>query len=63
MIAVKAVKKEGVLFTNTDLEFENEGTDLFGDTLYIYYGAADSLIAAASVSLSALLIYTYKDGK
>ena len=31
------------------------GTALFGDTLYIYYGAADSLIACASVSLSALL--------
>jgi len=31
------------------------GTALFGDTLYIYYGAADSHIAVASLSLSALL--------
>lgn len=31
------------------------GTALFGDTLFIYYGAADSLIACASVSLSSLL--------
>lgn len=31
------------------------GTALFGDTLYIYYGAADSRIACASVSFSALL--------
>lgn len=31
------------------------GTALFGDTLYIYYGAADERIACASVSLSALL--------
>jgi len=31
------------------------GAALFGDTLYIYYGAADSLIACASVSISALL--------
>ena len=31
------------------------GTALFGDTLYIYYGAADSHIACASVSLSALV--------
>jgi len=41
------------------------GTALFGDTLYIYYGAADSLIACASVSLSALvnelLTYTKKN--
>ena len=32
------------------------GTALFGDTLYIYYGAADERIARASVSISALLI-------
>jgi predicted GH43/DUF377 family glycosyl hydrolase len=32
------------------------GTALFEDRLYIYYGAADSRIAAASVSLSELLI-------
>lgn len=31
------------------------GTALFGNTLFIYYGAADSEIACASVSLSALL--------
>ena len=31
------------------------GTALFGDTLYIYYGAADKRIAVASLSLSALL--------
>jgi len=31
------------------------GTVIIGDTLYIYYGAADELIACASVSLSGLL--------
>ena len=31
------------------------GTALFGDTLFIYYGAADSHIAVASLSLSSLL--------
>ena len=31
------------------------GTAQFGDTLYIYYGAADERIACASLSLSALL--------
>jgi len=31
------------------------GAALFGDTLYIYYGAADKRIACASLSLSALL--------
>lgn len=31
------------------------GTALFGDTLYIYYGAADEQIAYASVSLSELI--------
>lgn len=31
------------------------GSALLGDTLYIYYGAADEQIASASVSLSALL--------
>jgi len=38
------------------------GTALFGDKLYIYYGAADTLIACASVSLSALLteLLTYR---
>jgi beta-1,2-mannobiose phosphorylase / 1,2-beta-oligomannan phosphorylase len=31
------------------------GTALFGDTLYIYYGAADEQIACASLHLSALM--------
>ena len=31
------------------------GTTLFGDTLYVYYGAADSRIACASMSLSELI--------
>jgi predicted GH43/DUF377 family glycosyl hydrolase len=31
------------------------GSALFGDTLFIYYGAADSHIACASLSISALL--------
>jgi predicted GH43/DUF377 family glycosyl hydrolase len=31
------------------------GSALFGDTLYIYYGAADNQIACASMSLKALL--------
>ena len=31
------------------------GTAIFGDTLYIYYGAADEQIACASLSLSALI--------
>jgi predicted GH43/DUF377 family glycosyl hydrolase len=31
------------------------GTALFGNTLFIYYGAADTYIACASVSLSSLL--------
>ena len=43
------------------------GTALFGDTLYIYYGAADEHVACASLSLSALvaelLTYTKKDEK
>jgi predicted GH43/DUF377 family glycosyl hydrolase len=43
------------------------GTALFGDTLFIYYGAADSHIATASISLSALLTellkYTKNDKK
>jgi beta-1,2-mannobiose phosphorylase / 1,2-beta-oligomannan phosphorylase len=41
------------------------GTSLFGDTLFIYYGAADTVIACASVKLShlvdELLIYTNVD--
>ncbi len=43
------------------------GTSIFGDTLFIYYGAADSVIATASVNLPALLaellIYTNKNEK
>jgi beta-1,2-mannobiose phosphorylase / 1,2-beta-oligomannan phosphorylase len=43
------------------------GTALFGDTLYIYYGAADEQIACASLSLSALvkelLLYTLHNEK
>jgi predicted GH43/DUF377 family glycosyl hydrolase len=31
------------------------GTALFGDRLFIYYGAADERIGCASVKLSALL--------
>ena len=40
------------------------GTALFGDTLFIYYGAADSNIACASLKLSALvdeLIFNIKN--
>ncbi len=41
------------------------GTALFGNTLFIYYGAADSLIACASVNLhdlaEELLTYSVKD--
>jgi beta-1,2-mannobiose phosphorylase / 1,2-beta-oligomannan phosphorylase len=43
------------------------GTALFGDTLFIYYGAADTHVACASVKLSELiaelLTYTSKDEK
>jgi predicted GH43/DUF377 family glycosyl hydrolase len=43
------------------------GTALFGGTLFIYYGAADSVIAVASLKLSdlieELLTYTKKDEK
>jgi predicted GH43/DUF377 family glycosyl hydrolase len=35
------------------------GTALFGNTLFIYYGAADSLIACASVNLSDLITGNY----
>ena len=41
------------------------GTALFGNTLFIYYGAADTHIACASVSLTSLitelLLYTKRD--
>ncbi len=38
------------------------GTALFDDRLYIYYGAADTLIACASLSLSGLVaeLLTYR---
>jgi len=43
------------------------GTSLFGNTLFIYYGAADSVIACASVNLTALvaelLTFTSKNEK
>lgn len=41
------------------------GTALFGDTLFIYYGAADERIACASVSLSQLVeeLITFKTKK
>lgn len=39
------------------------GTALFGDTLYIYYGAADEQIACASVSLSELVTELLKNKK
>lgn len=43
------------------------GTAVFGDTLFIYYGAADTLIACASVNLhelvAELLTYMSKDEK
>ena len=43
------------------------GTAVFGNTLFIYYGAADTLIACASVNLNELvnelLTYSSKDEK
>jgi beta-1,2-mannobiose phosphorylase / 1,2-beta-oligomannan phosphorylase len=39
-----------------------EGTAMFGDRLYIYYGAADKRIAAASVNLNELLNELVKNG-
>ena len=43
------------------------GTTIFGGTLFIYYGAADSVIAVASLKLSELieelLTYTKKNEK
>jgi len=43
------------------------GTALFGDTLFVYYGAADSVIACATINLpelvAELLTYTTKDAK
>jgi predicted GH43/DUF377 family glycosyl hydrolase len=43
------------------------GTALFGNTLFIYYGAADTQIACASVNFTALvaelLTYISKDEK
>jgi predicted GH43/DUF377 family glycosyl hydrolase len=41
------------------------GTALFGNTLFIYYGAADSMIACASVNITVLvaelLLYTHRN--
>lgn len=39
------------------------GTALFGDDLYIYYGAADESVACASVSLSGLLTELLRNPK
>lgn len=39
------------------------GTALFGDDLYIYYGAADERVAVASVKLSALLAQLKLDAR
>jgi predicted GH43/DUF377 family glycosyl hydrolase len=43
------------------------GTALFGDTLFIYYGAADTVVATASVNLgdlvAELLLYTKQNEK
>lgn len=39
------------------------GSAIFGDDLYIYYGAADSAIAAASVNLKKLLKMLHESGK
>jgi predicted GH43/DUF377 family glycosyl hydrolase len=43
------------------------GTALFGNTLFIYYGAADSLIACATLNLpdlvTELLLYTRRNEK
>jgi predicted GH43/DUF377 family glycosyl hydrolase len=43
------------------------GTAIFGNTLFIYYGAADTLIACASVNfpglVAELLTYKSKDEK
>jgi predicted GH43/DUF377 family glycosyl hydrolase len=52
-----------LLFPDNPWEFRGEvnnvvfptGTTVFGDTLYIYYGAADERIACASTSLSGLV--------
>jgi predicted GH43/DUF377 family glycosyl hydrolase len=39
------------------------GTALFGDTLYIYYGAADKCIACASVQIKDLIKELISYGK
>jgi predicted GH43/DUF377 family glycosyl hydrolase len=58
---------EWELYGNVDNVVFPTGTALFGNTLFIYYGAADTHIACASISLSALiaelLSYTAKDEK
>ena len=61
----KEVARLSYPLLSPELEWEKEGdvnnvvfptgTALFGDTLFIYYGAADSHIACASLKLSALI--------
>jgi predicted GH43/DUF377 family glycosyl hydrolase len=46
---------EWELFGEVDNVCFPTGTALFGDTLFIYYGAADSYIACASLKLTALV--------
>ena len=46
---------EWELFGEVDNVCFPTGTALFGDTLFIYYGAADSYIACASLKLKALI--------
>ena len=60
---VSVVARRGALFANAIMALAGDvddvvfptGTVVEGDTLYIYYGAADELIAVASVSLPVLL--------
>lgn len=69
-VKVKARLPYPIFFPETPWELKGEvnnvvfptGTALFGDTLFIYYGAADTLIAAASVNLPDLLaeLLTYQ---
>jgi predicted GH43/DUF377 family glycosyl hydrolase len=47
----RAWEKEGVV---SNVVFPT-ATDVFGDELYIYYGAADARVAAVSMSLSGLV--------
>ena len=63
-------KREGLkvmLIRSLNFVLYGKGTSIFGNTLFIYYGAADTVIACASVNLPALvtelLTYTGKDEK